>query len=438
MALLYKTLFRISILHEYYLTASDGQTVFDKNTPEERTAFLINEFAKGRSSINNDLEFIFPPALTNEYENAGLRILPAYSGCKVVVRVKQEIQNDGSSFYKPMSPLPKDLPIFVLANKKSNLVDSYTNQSSTSIPCIHYFSNDNPSNDKIFPALNSPIAPYDSSRSYEQGELASFGSNDIRQFAQGNPTPEWVNVMGSYVSSADKTLVPLSFDFTFRNPVAVTQAQYSLTDPDGTELVSRSVNTVPPEQKVKMNFSAVAAKLMKTGGHPYISGECRLKVTGTGGYEQTQNIRFSDVFYSRSNWAVFEFIPVPGDTRYSLLDSNGFIHQRKDPSGVITQTAPSFELPVKSRYAFWRFINNRGDELKLTSVLQDYLVKEGRVLITRSPVSLTRSYFMVPGQGGAVKKFLPNPTIANFKLDNKRRVCLDVIVPQSDLFPIII
>ena len=57
--------------------------------------------------------------------------------------------------------------------------------------------------------------------------------------------------------------------------------------------------------------------------------------------------------YASSRWAVVEMLPVPGDLRYSLLDGNGRIIQSKDPNGLVTG-APVFEIPVKSRYSFWR------------------------------------------------------------------------------------
>ena len=45
MSLVYKTLFTINILHEYFLTTPEGKTVFDETTPEARMAFLLNEFS---------------------------------------------------------------------------------------------------------------------------------------------------------------------------------------------------------------------------------------------------------------------------------------------------------------------------------------------------------------------------------------------------------
>jgi hypothetical protein len=438
MSVIYKTLFTINILHEYFLTTSEGKTVFDEVTPEGRMRFLLNEFSLGNMSVSNDLDFMFPESMQTDYENYGLKILPAYSGCRVAIRVKPVVLSDGSTVYEPQSTLPSSMPIYLLVDKRNNSIDRYSNKSvQPPFPGIQYFPNSNPGNDKIFPSLSAKVGDYDGAKTYEQGELASFGANDIRQFIPGNPNPVWQPVTGSYTNDSDNILLPLRYNFSIRHGLPVSQVEFRLLDPGAQEIFKVSISNIPAEQKVSLDFRAASGAIMKTGTNPAISGKCRLKISGDNGYEYAQNIIFSDLFYSPSRWAVIEMVPVPGDLRYSLQDNNGRILQRKDPNGIVIG-APVFEIPVKSRYTFWRFINNRGRKLKLTPALQDYLFSEDGMLITLKPVALAKNYFLVPGQGVAIKKYLPNPAAQNLKRDSKNRICLDVIVPQSDLFPIII
>ena len=376
--------------------------------------------------------------MESDYDNYGLKILPAYSGCRVAIRVKPVVLADGSTVYEPYSALPPSLPIYLLADKKNNTIDRYSNKPvQPAFPGIQYFSNSNPGNDKIFPSLSAKVEDFDGARTYEQGELAGFGANDIRQFIPGNPTPVWQPVSGSFASASDNILLPLRYQFSIRHSLPVSQVEYILLDPGAQEIFKSTISNIPAGQRISLDFRAAAAAIMKTGTNPAISGPCRLKISGDNGYEYAQNIRFSDLLYSSSRWGIIEMGPIPGDLRYSLLDNNGRIMLRKDPNGLVTP-APIFEIPVKSRYTFWRFINNRGRELKLTPALQDYLFKEDGMLITKNPVALSNKYFLVSGQGPVIKKYLPNPAAQNLVKDTKNRICLDVIVPQSDLFQIVI
>jgi hypothetical protein len=394
MSFIYKTLFTINILHEYFLTNQEGKTVFEEITPEGRLQFLLNEFSLGHMSIANELDFMFPASMQSDYENYGLKIVPSYSGCKVAIRVKPMVLNDGSTVYAPQSALPVSMPIYLLVDKRNNTIDRYSNTPvQPAFPGIQYFTNSNPGNDKIFPSLTAKVQDFDGSIAYEQGELACFGASDIRQFNPGNPSPVWQAVNGSYASSNDKILTPLRFGFNIRHSSAVSQVEYQLLDASAQEIFKKTISNIPADQRITLDFRTASGAIMNSGTNATISGICRLKITGDNGYEYAQNLVFSDSLYSSYRWAVIEMVPVPVDLRYSLLDNNGRILQQKDPNGIIRE-APVFEIPVKSRYTFWRFINNRGRELKLTPALQDYLFKEDGMLITHNPVALTRNYFL--------------------------------------------
>ena len=60
MPTVYKTLFEIKLLHEYYLTREDGTVVFSESNQVDRLAFLEEEFSKDKPSISDDVSFEFP------------------------------------------------------------------------------------------------------------------------------------------------------------------------------------------------------------------------------------------------------------------------------------------------------------------------------------------------------------------------------------------
>src|SRR4051812_29217395 len=96
----YRTLFEVNLLHEYFLTRTDGSVIFDKN-PTQRKQFLEEEFTANRSSVNDVLSFEFPESMKSVNESSFLRIIPTYSGCKVAVKVISFKQPGGETFYQP-------------------------------------------------------------------------------------------------------------------------------------------------------------------------------------------------------------------------------------------------------------------------------------------------------------------------------------------------
>jgi len=47
MAIIYKTLFEVKLLHEFYLTRKDGNTIFALPDQPARLKFLLDEYTRG-------------------------------------------------------------------------------------------------------------------------------------------------------------------------------------------------------------------------------------------------------------------------------------------------------------------------------------------------------------------------------------------------------
>ncbi len=58
MPLIYKILCDVKWMHEYYLTGSNGQGVFDFPLQTDRLNFLFEQFRKDAPTINSNLEFL--------------------------------------------------------------------------------------------------------------------------------------------------------------------------------------------------------------------------------------------------------------------------------------------------------------------------------------------------------------------------------------------
>ncbi|MGN6539420.1 MAG: hypothetical protein ACTHKY_01295, partial [Ginsengibacter sp.] len=67
----------------------------------------------------------------------------------------------------------------------------------------------------------------------------------------------------------------------------------------------------------------------------------------------------------------------------------------------------------------------------------DYLVKEDKILLTKRPRSVAGNYFLLQKEGTTDTVYVPNPLNYDLKKDDKARLCFDIMVPESDLFPVV-
>lgn len=441
-SLIYKTLFEVKLMHEYFLTDSEGTTVFDSGDQRGRIRFLLNEYKNARESIDRDLNFEFPEEFKTEYTGYGLKLLQTYSGFKVSIRVTQKNQSDNTLVYEPFIPLPENLDLYILLSKKNNSIGTYTNsRSSKSISLIYFFSNDNLLDTKTAPYLVNNISLKKSDYVYEQGELASLGVNVIQQnYKDSAGIDQWSPVTGNaFVNENDRLLLPLKFDYSFPEEAKVSQAQFTVKDRNGNEIKKIFITAKDILQKVTLDFSPKPGEqdiLSLPETFSFSDFIFSLEVTGSNGFSETQRVIFSNAFYDKARWGVINIRTIVPNTQFSLLAEDGYLIKRRNEFGVWTDS-PIFEIPVKSRYSNWRYINDKGNELDLINELRDYLLKEDKILLTQKPRAISKSYFLIQNNAGNATKYLPNPVSYDLKKDDKARLYFDVMVPDSDLFPII-
>ena len=159
-----------------------------------------------------------------------------------------------------------------------------------------------------------------------------------------------------------------------------------------------------------------------------------LEVSGNNGYSATHKIIFSNELLQVNPWAVFDIRTSVTNAAFNLFANDGFIFRRKDPMGVWSP-APIFEVPVKSRLAYWRYINNKGRELNISAGYNNYLDKEGKVLVTKAPRSLSKAWFLLREEGAPNTTYAPNPIDPTIMLEKDKRAFFDIRVPDSDPFP---
>jgi hypothetical protein len=441
MEVIYKTLYEIKLEHEFFLTKEDGTNIFSESVQQNRLSGLEKAYEEDRESMNRDIDFEFPDQLKEKYKEYGLKLMPSFSGCKVLIRVNKNTLPDNSLVFEPYFSLPEALDIFILFIKKSNIPDLYSNERiARSVPANYLFSSENIPDARVFPFLVNSISSFDAGLTYEQGELAIDSSNKLQEYFYDNggtlqSREVTANVM-SFANENDHLLVPGSFYYTVIGNTQVTQLDISLKDKSGNVVKKFSFSQTEPLTKVLLNFSDKAQQLQLSGTLTLPDGVFSIQAQGNNGYSDLKNIVFGDILYSIFHWGVAHIKPKVTNTLYNLIDNDGRIIQRRDPMGVWTN-APVFEIPVKSRFGNFRYINNNGKELSLNPVLNNFLYKENKILISQLPVSLCKYYFLVPESGGGADKYLPNPKNYNIKRDKVKRIYFDIMVPESDLFPVL-
>ena len=367
-----------------------------------------------------------------------MKILSTYSGCKVAVQVRQNILPDNSVVYEPFIPFAENLNIYIQLSKKNNEFDSYTTKLVTiPLPSMYLFSNENLPGPRAFPFLTNTVSAFNAGNFYEQGQLASFGVNDIRENFKNDVGDQWQKVTGnSFANESDRLVVPLKFYYSFNGVTNIKQAAFTVKDKNGHTIKTISIGSTDPVQKVLLDFSDKTDKLSLPETSLLSDFIFSLGVSGNDGYSKNFKVIFNDVLYNTSCAGVINIKPKPTNPLFSLFANDGFLIRRKSPLGI-WKDAPVFEIPVKSLFTYWRYINDKGKELKLIPALTDYLFKENKILMTIKPRPVSNYYFLLQNELNTDTKYAPNPISYELKKDNKERLYFDVIVPESELFPIL-
>lgn len=428
MSVQYKTIFEVKLFHEYFMTGDDGISVFDKPLQTERLNFADDIYRQSRASVTDIVDFNFATIFQDLYRGLQLKICTTNSGFRVAVKVKPRILADNSRVWEPVIPIPDGLNVFILINKKGSGMDEYSNaRIRRAIPGTYFFSNSGGTNERIWPYLSGVIPSYDFMDAYEQGQIASFGTNDIRQFFRKNGNDVWQAVKGNaFASEADRILLPPVFDYAFIDTPGIKNADFALMDQYGNLI--RSIHSGDPIglEKVHLDFSAdVASRLLQNSGS--VKDKILfLEVSGTNGFNRVHPVLFGDRFFGEA-WGVIHMEPMPTQPGFGFLEAENYL-----PSSF-----PVFEIPVKSRFNYWRYKNDRDLELQATPAHAGYLYKEGKYLITGRPQPVYQSFSRLPSDSGTGSIYIPAPSNLNVSINNERQMFFDITVQRSELFPVV-
>jgi hypothetical protein len=447
--LLYKILFEVKILHEYYLTNPDQTSVFQNAKQADRLAWLSTRFAKEQPVISEDVQFRLSSSMARMFKNQKLILLNSYSGFQVAIQVNEVPQSGGSVAYAPAIALSADFNMVILMTQQVGQFGLLTNgRMGRPIPSLYYFSNEKLTSAKTAPVLSTAISAQSSTYAYEQGELSDNGSAICTCYYTGT-TPNFPTVAGNgFANENDRVIVGPEFEYMFAASDGVTSAQFTLKDAAG-----NTVRTIPAVGQglldaVELDFSDLLeasppglVTLPKAkASDPLLY---TLDVTGNNGYARTLNLIFYDnPAELRSVWAVIQIQASVSNSQFNLLDSNGYLVQPVLPApDAAASTYPIFEIRCKSRYTFWRYYPASPNETLNPpgAALTPFLQPATQSLTTLTPVPATYlPWFFSTNPTAPTPSwtYLPNPDPATIIEVDSNQLFSNVWVPESVLFPV--
>jgi len=432
---IYKTLVNVFVMHEYYLSDWKGNTVFDLPLQIDRVNYVMTKCSGDMTSINDHIKYVIPQSQIPIFQNYGIQLCREASGFKLVVEVIESILPDGTIAYTPRTPFPANINLQVLIVSDDYFIESVSNTKiEAPIPGAYYFSNENTTGVRTFPALTSPISARGTSK-YEQGEL-TFSVGAIGQFYYDNstpPKPKWLTITGTnFANENDRCLVPLQFNYQFNNSDNITNAVFNLKDNTGTIVYTNTLSSTGLLNTVSLDFSnATLATVPLTS--PSIG--YTLVVTGTNGYSRQFNLVFMDSSIDATTvWGMVNIIPQVTNTSFNLLDASNNLITRQNPDGTYVE-APVYEISVKSKFVVWRYMcNQSGINLQAPAGNSTILFtdKNGNIE-TLVPRGLTYSPAFVKGSGSNYTN-IPSPDTDPIISIETQRIYKDIYVGQTTLF----
>lgn len=431
MSRLYQPLFELRILHEYYLTDSNGDTIFDQPTPDAQQQFLLNKLKENRPSVNDDLQYSFPSSQQSQLAGCQLKLIPRYTGFSVMMAVSEAPLPSGDTAYRPLVPLPDDLLINILLTQKNHAIETITNSRiSKAMPSIYYFTNQDSAVPKQFPFLTTQPPAAGAQDSYEQGELTLDGGNTWQAFFVDHAGSEqWQPLnAGNFVTENDRNLLPAIFSYSFFNAANISAANFELKDAGGATVWTMQRPITSSREKVLIDLRSVPGLQPLA---PY-----SLKVSGDNGFSATYNITLADNnILEQDTWALISLRPSLSNNDFTLIDNQGLLRTRKLNAGGITPP-PVFEIRFKSRFTFWRYRNNKQLKIKKNPLLDPYLHYDTGKGILTSLNMRNSSYVQTEFKTISGSKYIPNPvSYEDIQIENGR-IYTDIIVPRSDLFDV--
>lgn len=432
----FKRLFEIQILHDYFLTAVDGVSFFDNNEVDKKD-ILVKKLSNNLYDIKNIFEI---EAVGNTKLKLGEnKLIIGKTALGFIVGTEVDVVNLGGEIrYKPIYEPNTNISLTFALKSKIPFLGSITNTSfKPAFPAIYYFTNKNKTEfdePTIPPYKSLPITTnakiHQNGLSYEMGAIVNFGGT-IRQALRstdGNDPSHWEDVDDKrFMTDADRILLPQNFYYTIKKDLNITQLDAILEDLSSNQIKIINKSSLAPLENVLFNFTKVDENDQNSADIP--SGFYILKVKLNGGDEVSYPVYLNNDIYSKDYLGVIDIRFDELNSPFSLLDVAGLLKTKIDAANNKI-SHPVFELRLKNRKTYWRYIKNSSFSVSEVTATSSHLQAqpEPQVLVSIKPKALTET--LVPFQNGT-SLMLPHPKISSLKVE-KEKIFSEININQSN------
>ncbi|HNM25795.1 MAG TPA: hypothetical protein PKL15_10210, partial [Saprospiraceae bacterium] len=258
--LIFKRLFEVRFLHEFYLADNEqaGQLFFEKPADEQRT-YLQKTILQGRYDILRDLDI--EPTPETEARMGGRQIKMGRNATGFFVGLEVLPENGGSpALFKPRKPLETGFRLSFWVKLRNPGFPAYTAlrlRQPESLNAFYLWTNAGKSPPGAgFPALSEPAPVFFPGQTYEPGEIVRIGGDLYEAVArtQNANAANWAVTNGlGYTTESDRKALPKQFPWYWT--AAPGPATFTLSTPAGDEVKKITVNVTENSRRIPLNFS---------------------------------------------------------------------------------------------------------------------------------------------------------------------------------------
>ncbi len=436
-SIIFKRLFEVQILHDYFLTTDDGVSFFEMNKTNKKN--LISK--KLTSNIYNIKDFFeIKPLSTTETRISEYKLIMKNTALGFLVGVEVDVEDQAGEFvYKPRYKLNENINLTFSIKQRVPFFKSITNINLRSkLPSIYYFTNKGKEEftvptDPSFETLpiSDKALPHQDGRIYEMGALIDFGGNikEALQYTDGNDANHWEEIEDRrFVSNADKIVLPSKFNYTIAKEQLVTQIEFILKDEDDNEVKKINQNGIEAIENIILDFTK------DDTSNEIVSGFYTLSVKENAGSEVIHKIYLNNDIYDKNYLGIIDIRLDELNSAYSLLDADGYLNRNID-SVTLKKSHPIFELRFKNRKTYWRYnkeIEFTNDEKNDTN---EFLSEVSDVeLVSALPKALTEvlTPFKKSNPPNPPQELmLPPPKVSSIKVE-KEKIFSEIYINQSN------
>lgn len=435
-SIIYKRLVEVRILNEYYLFDSAQQSIFEMTGAGQQEKFLDDRVFSGQYDVSRDLAIKPTEKCQRKLRNFRIRLIPTKLGFFLGMEVKKVSQPDGSLEYQPFIPVTDELTLQFMVEIRNPLFRNFSGfPNRPTVPAQYYFTNVKSNDTRTFPNLPLPISDFESGKTYEMGALSVI-NGQIREAlldTTSNSTNIWRSIAGAgYVSENDQILLPKKFTYTFAEAPQAMPLKFVLKSSNGDQIKEIPFDKPDGRKAFQLDFSFLLDG-PSSSRNELPDGAYILEVLGNGNLLTSRQVYLSNLLYRRQNLGVVELKINRAAGPYRLLKDQGTLITSLDSDGAKIPH-PVFDIKIKSRLTYWRYISNKKKELSVGVNARAYLSKINRVLVANRPRNLSSvpTRFVSNNQNIA-PIFLPNPSPSPLRIQDGR-VFSDIYVsPIKDL-----